>query len=367
MLNQICIITTIHPAYEARIFERCAIPLSKIYPVIVIAPWEKKEDVLNLKIISLPFPKNRISRIFHGYKTFLKALKHKSNIYHFHDIDFIVWALLLKFFTRAKVIYDCHENYSEEILYGKPWIALPFRHILANLVKVLEIFSVSFFDSVVVVVENQLKKFSKYNRNTILLRNLSIYLPQTEIEHQLNVLYTGTVSENYGSDNLLKIANEIKKNNKNYIIYVFDKFDESIKREFITKIRENNLPICILDRFNRFQINQIMSLGCIGLSLEKDTINKRLAIPAKLFEYMSFGLPVIASNLPNNSQILNLSKSGILVDPENFMEFYEKIEYLMENPEELNRLKQNGFKAVCNEFSWQSEEKKLLDLYRILA
>lgn len=365
-MTQVCIITTIHPAYEARIFERCAVPLSKNYSVVVIAPWIPRTDKLNIKIVSLKFPKNRFSRIFHGFKTFSTALRYRSSIYHFHDLDFLPWALLLKIFTKSKVIYDCHENYAEEILFGKPWIPLLFRYTLSKFVGSLEIFSLKFFDAVVVVVENQVEKFSKHNVNTTLIRNLSVYSPQKEIIHKLNVLYTGTISRNYGSDNLIKIANEILKNNKTYLIYVFDKFDASVKDEFVNLIKKYSLPICILDRFERSEIVKIMALGCIGLSLEQNTINKRLAIPAKLFEYMSFGIPIIASNLPNNSDILEISKSGILVKPDNYLEFYEKIEYLMNNPKEREKLVSNGFKAIENEFNWTLEEQKLLNLYERL-
>ena len=187
-----------------------------------------------------------------------------------------------------------------------------------------------------------------------------------QIKHKFNVIYTGSISKSYGSDILLEIAREIKKNKKNYIIYAFDKFDNSIKHNFLDIVQQEKLPIVILDRFERSEIFTIMTLGCIGLSLEQNTGNKKLAIPAKLFEYMSFGIPIIASNLPNNIQILNMSKSGILVQSSDFMEFYRKIDFLMNNPTERETLINNGYSAIENEFNWYNEEQKLLNLYERL-
>jgi glycosyltransferase involved in cell wall biosynthesis len=363
----ICIVTTIHPPYEARILERCAVPLSRSHLVTIVAPWEKLADCSNIRFVSLEFPKTRLGRIFHGYRIFLQAWKQKSDIYHFHDLDFLPWALILKAVSRSIVIYDCHENYPEEILYGKPWIPEVFRKVLAKTVEVLENFAIKRFDAVVVVVESQVERFKKLNLNTTLIQNLSVYESNYDLHHQENVLYTGSISKSYGSDVLIDIARKIKHHQRNYIIYTFDKFDDSMKENFLQIVNDENLPLKTLPRFSRSEIMNIMSLGCIGLSLEQDTINKKMAIPAKLFEYMSFGLPVIASNLPNNANIINVSQSGILVAPDSASEFFENIELLMNDILARDILKKNGFRAIQNDFNWKNEEEKLINLYKKLS
>jgi glycosyltransferase involved in cell wall biosynthesis len=363
----ICIVTTIHPPYEARILERCAVPLSKSHLVTIVAPWEKLADCSNIRFVSLGFPKTRLGRIFHGYRIFLQAWKQKSDIYHFHDLDFLPWALILKAVSRSMVIYDCHENYPEEILYGKPWIPKFFRKILAKTVEILENFAIKRFDAVIVVVENQVERFKKLNSKTTLIQNLSIYENYSKLLHQENVLYIGSISQSYGSDVLIEIARKIKSNCKNYIIYAFDKFDPSVKNDFIRIVDAENLPIKILPRFPRSEIENIMQLGSVGLSLEQNTVNKKMAVPAKLFEYMSFGLPVVASNLPSNTNIINVSQSGILVTPDSASEFFENIELLMNDFLTRDILKTNGFQAIQNVFNWKNEEAKLMNLYKELS
>ena len=49
----------------------------------------------------------------------------------------------------------------------------------------------------------------------------------------------------------------------------------------------------------------------------KDLPNYRDSIPTKLFEYLSLGIPVVASNLPGIRQVGVGNLAVILVEPEN--------------------------------------------------
>jgi len=129
---KVCVITSAHPALNTRPFYKEAISLVKEgYDVIMIAQHNKNEVVDGVKIIALPKPKNRFYRMFvTTLNVFRLALKQKANVYHFHDPELIPIGLLLKFFTKAKVIYDVHEDYEAKIL-NKNWISSYFRKPIA--------------------------------------------------------------------------------------------------------------------------------------------------------------------------------------------------------------------------------------------
>lgn len=362
--EKILIVTTIHSPYDARIYERNILPLSKLFSIVVIAPWKPRyTENSNITWVETKMPKSRFKRIWHGWQTFLKTRNSVCSVVHFHDIDFIFWAFLIKTFSRKKVIYDCHENYPEEVLHGKPWIPIIFRRLLSIFVNLIETTLIRFFDCCIVVVPYQVEKFSQFNKNVVLIRNVSVYPGVKNQLKETNIIYIGSISENYGGESILSLARFMNLVESKLRIILFDKFDDSYKKKFITLVQEESLPIDLLPRFNRHELHEIMKKGIVGLSFSKNTISNNLGYPTKLFEYMSFGIPVVASDTLRHQQILNISKSGVLVDDENPQEVYSSILNLIEDTYRREELIKNGYEALENEFNWVHEEKKLFSAY----
>jgi glycosyltransferase involved in cell wall biosynthesis len=87
----------------------------------------------------------------------------------------------------------------------------------------------------------------------------------------------------------------------------------------------------------------------------------------KLFEYMSVGLPVIASNFPQWKAIVEGSNCGLTVNPLDPGEIAQAIEYLIRHPDEARKMGENGRKAVLEKYNWEKEGKELLRVYEELT
>ena len=108
----VAIITTIHPPFDGRIYERgLATLVQSGLSVCLISPWEKPDRPwLEHQWVRLPSPQSRGGRIWSSVLTLMAAWKRPARAYYFHDIDFLVWAVILKILKGRPVVYDCHEN-----------------------------------------------------------------------------------------------------------------------------------------------------------------------------------------------------------------------------------------------------------------
>lgn len=87
------------------------------------------------------------------------------------------------------------------------------------------------------------------------------------------------------------------------------------------------------------------------------------ALPIKMFEYMSAGIPVIASNFPQWRQIVLAADCGVCVDPLSPAAIAQAIDDIGHSPERARAMGLNGRRAVETRFNWKTEESKLIAFY----
>ncbi|MBP7411822.1 MAG: glycosyltransferase, partial [Methanoculleus sp.] len=105
--------------------------------------------------------------------------------------------------------------------------------------------------------------------------------------------------------------------------------------------------------------------GSIGLlAFQPDYYNAYIGLPNKLFDYMLCGLPIVASDFPEIRRVVSDAECGLLVDPTNPDAIAGAIIYLMEHPEEAQRMGENGRRAVLEKYNWEEMEGRLLAMYR---
>ena len=88
------------------------------------------------------------------------------------------------------------------------------------------------------------------------------------------------------------------------------------------------------------------------------------ALSFGILEAMSYGLPIIATKVGGNEEIVNLSQNGKLVKYNNPEELAHAMEYIMDNKEMYDRLSQNSLKAIKETFNICKTIKETYELYR---
>lgn len=107
-----------------------------------------------------------------------------------------------------------------------------------------------------------------------------------------------------------------------------------------------------LGPLDRDKVKATFSKAMAGLVLFHPEPNNIDCLPVKMFEYMCYGLPVIAADFPRWRKI---------VDEHNCA---EKIRWMIEHPSEARQMGENGRKAIKKKYNWENEKGKLLSLYK---
>lgn len=362
-------LTTVHPPFDTRIFYKEARTLSRAgYSVALIVQHERDEVIEGINIISLPKPQNRFERIFClTWKAFHIALRLRANIYHFHDPELLLVGLLLKIFTRAKVIYDVHEDVPQQIL-TKHWIPARFRRPVAMIFNLLEKRISGWLDAVVTATEGIAEKFGKLD--PVVVHNYPDLqmLPNSSVPKEGNqkvLIYVGGISRLRGALEMVRALE--------YLSHI-----EDLRLDLIGRFEPPDLEkeIRILPCYQRVRVLgwlpwakawQLAQGATAGLVMFHPIPNHEKSLPNKLFEYMAVGLPVIASNFPLWKEIVEGNECGICVDPLNPEAIAQAIEYLITHPKEAQRMGQNGRRTVEEKYNWNKESEKLLKLYKELT
>jgi glycosyltransferase involved in cell wall biosynthesis len=343
--------------------------LKKGYEVTIIAQHDKDEIVKGIKVIALRKSKNRIDRMLGlTIQIFIHALKQKADIYHFHDPELLPIGVLLKIFSRKKIIYDVHEDYGKQVL-SRPYLPqFPqwSRRGISILINFIERFSTGFFDGVITATDDILNKFT-YHKAAISIKNYPVISyfstegnggkEQCENGKVFNLVYTGHLSKERG---LIEMIQSLSFINQPVKLSIFGSIDMGQVDSYLGNIQDLK-KVDFLGWIEHRKVLKLLNRYDAGMICLHPLPNYVTALPIKLFEYMAAGLPVIASNFPILREIVEGNKCGVCVDPLNVEEIVNAIQYIMSYGNELG---ENGRKAVLQKYSWEKESIKLTQFYR---
>jgi len=366
---KVCILTTVHPPFDTRIFHKQAKTLVEAgYDVTLIAQHDRDEVVDGVKIIALPKPKNRLARILGlTWKAFRLALQQKADVYHFHDPELVPVGVALKVLTQARVIYDVHEDYSLQIL-SKEWLPPSFRPILARIVAGLERVASQVFDGMVAATPAIARRFPAEKTVTVqnfpLLSEFADKPPVPYMRRPPWVVYVGGLAAIRGVFEMVKAMSYLPAHLEACLVLA----GAFMPPELQTQV--SALPGWEKVRFlgwqTRPEVIALLNKSRVGLVLFHPEPNHVKAKPNKLFEYMAAGVPVVASDFPLWRQIIEETGGGLVADPLDPQAIAEAIAWLLEHPQEAAAMGERGRRAVPAKYNWNREAEKLLALYRRL-
>jgi len=362
---KVCHLTSVHPRYDTRIFiKECVSLVNNDYLInIVVADGKGNECLNKINIYDVGKPKNRIDRLFNvTRRVFSKAKLLDADIYHLHDPELIPMGLKLKRLGK-KVIFDAHEDVPKQIL-AKSYLYTPVKWSLSKVFQLYESWACKKINAVITATPYIRNKFLLINPNTIDINNFPIIGELTISDKPSkgslhNICYIGGLTAIRGIKEMVKALTYVKQSTHLQLAGCFTEVD--VENEVKTYVEWGSVEE--LGWLDRNGIKDLLNHSVAGLVTLHSTTNYIDALPVKMFEYMSAGIPVIASDFPLWKKIIEDNDCGICVDPMKPKAIADAINFLINNPTRAEQMGRNGQVAIKNKYNWKNEESKLYKLY----
>ena len=364
MENKICHLTSAHPRFDIRIYQKECLSLSKKYNVsLVVADGQGSTNVNGINIIDVGKSKSRQDRFINtSNKVYKAALKLNADVYHLHDPELLLIALKLKK-KGCVVIFDAHEDLPKQIL-SKHYLNTHIAKFISISMKYYENYVCAKLDAIVTATPSIRDKFKKFAKKSIDINNYPLLGELQSIDKDWSsildeIAYVGGISRIRGIQQAIDALDMTKTDIKLNLVGRFSD-DKTYK---LAQGSSGWSYVNELGQLDREQVKRVLEKSVAGLVTFLPVPNHIDAQPNKMFEYMSAGIPVIGSNYPLWVSIIEGNECGICVDPENPKAIAQAIDELVSNKDLAEAMGKNGIKAVNEKYNWAIEEKKLFKLY----
>lgn len=367
MSSKVCHISTVHNENDSRILLKECQSLSKAgYDVSLIITSNKEKEIYGTKIIPLSDKGGRLYRVFFkGNEAYKKALEIDADVYHFHDPELISLGKKLKK-KGKKVIYDVHEDVPKQIM-NKTYLGPVFiRKIVSKIFDINERGSARRFDAVVGASDEVADKF--HHRKAISIKNFAIKevideaipVGRAGSEDKLVITYVGGITEIRGIKELIKVINKFNGKVELWLLgpWETEKLFEECK---------NLIGYQYCKYFGSLQPKDVygyIKSADIGMCTLHPVANYKESIPIKVLEYMAAAIPIILSDFEYWKNLFG--DVGIYVDSLNIDDIARGIQVFIDNKDLVKEIGKKNRERFIEAFSWDAEEKKLLNLYKDL-
>ncbi len=361
--NRVVHMSSVHSEDDSRIFYKQCQALTEKYEVYYVVPARADHEVAGVKIRAVELAPGRLRRLlFTGFKVYQKAYTLNADIYHIHDAELLLYALLLRL-RRKKVIYDAHEHLVHS-LQNRRWLPRPFRFIFAILAGQLE----KLFARLVTARVAATKPIAKRLGAATLVRNYAVtgeIKPGPAAWHKREMLisYAGSITRSRGALEMVRAVNFCKT--PGIRLALGGHIAEIGLCDQIKAEDQANRVEC-LGWLGRKEIAALLARTRIGVVVLQSNKAYHEALPVKLFEYWAAGLPVVASNFLTWRELVKDKECALFVDQADSTAIADAVDWLCKNPEKAAAMGRAGRKLVEKYYSFESEKERLLVLYKQL-
>jgi glycosyltransferase involved in cell wall biosynthesis len=301
-------------------------------------------------------------------RSVLYLIKLPTDIYHAHDTIGLPACAIAALVRRKPLVFDAHELPLAELRVSRAWLRNLMVRLLTSVVRrCAGVITVS------APIAEEIRRCYQA-RQVTLVRNTPLYQAvekNDRLRQYLGLgpevriaLYQGNIQEDRRLDTLVHAAKSLERD----VVLVLMGKD---MRKTVSKLQAQAIGEGVAERVKFVppvpyeELLEWAASADIGLIIyaPDHSLNVKMCLPNKLFEYMMAGLPVLATQLDAVADVLNTHDAGRTISSIDATEVGSAINAMIADRHALARMSRNALDAVQQEFNWGEERQKLLLLY----
>jgi len=336
----------------------------------------KKSEIINgfqverMRLFTKKLPKNIFFWVI-KYAEYLlritcRAITKKADIYHAYNLDTLLPAYFAAKLKRAKVIYYarelCTDTTGMKGLQRKFW-----RSVERMLIRRVDR---------VIAVSDERARIMKEEYRVEQMPAVIINCPSgrtIRASHKLRdfvgsrgagnvkiALYQGGMIQNRCLENIVRAVEYLHAG----IVIVFLGYGE-LRDELESLAAHEGMAdrVFFHDAVPASELLSYTVSADIGIVIYKNTCrNNYYCAPTKLYEYIIAGIPVVGSDFPGISPVVNRYEIGSLFDPEDVRSIADAINNVLGDKAGYTKMKKNTEKAK-EVYNWEAQREKLCEVY----
>ncbi|MEM4640997.1 MAG: glycosyltransferase family 4 protein [Candidatus Pacearchaeota archaeon] len=311
---------------------------------------KKMKEIIKIEDPDIIHFHNVFSRL--SPSVIFEATKHKPTVITIHDTRFDC----PNFMYLDKNFNVCNRTFGFKCLLMQDVpLHIFFYQYLRNFLYRKALEKVDAIITLNEFVKNKLKLLIK-NKDIFVQLLFVPYSPNIlKIKRENFILFVGRIEHYKGLEYLIKAMSIV---NKHFDVHLVVAGDGKERKKMENLANEINVNIKFLGKVTHNKILELYKKACIVCvpSLMDNS-------PLVVYEAMSCGAPIIASNVGGIRDLINNNTDGLLVKPKNSKEIAEKIMLLLHNKKLREKIGNNAQKKAKKEFNKEKHVNKILEIY----
>lgn len=313
-----------------------------------------------VRLITIPtFRNSKLNAIVYSFLATIvataKAIFGRYDVIHFHAEGPCIMLWLPKLFG-IRVIATIH---------GLDWQRSKWGNFASKMLKLGEKTAARYADEVIVLSKNVQEYFADvYGRKTVFIPNgidRPVYRAPEKIRERFGLEKDGYI---------LFLARIVPEKGLHYLIDAFRQTSTkkrlviaggcSHSQEYQAEIRQRCAPdprIVLTGFVQGRELEELYSNAWLFI-LPSDVEGMALS----LLEAMSYGNCCLVSDIPENTEVVG--EHAYTFRKGNTPDLKGKLEYLLEHPADVERMKEQSSDYICARYNWDEVVDKTLQLYR---